>query len=606
MKIGANYLSNNKCEFTVWAPLRKEVNLQIITPEEKTIPMQQLEQGYWQITVDNVPPGTRYYYQLDEIGSRPDPASHHQPEGVHKASEVVDPSSYTWNEKNWQNLPLEDMIIYELHVGTFTPEGTFEAIIDKLNYLKELGINAIEIMPIAQFPGSRNWGYDGAYTYAVQHSYGGPEKLKKLIDVCHQQNIAVILDVVYNHFGPEGNYTSNFAPYFTDRYHTPWGSAINLDDAHSDGVRNYFIENALYWFENYHFDGLRLDAVHAIYDFGAKHFLAELTEKVAALSQEKGRKFYLIAESDLNDVRVINSPEKGGHGIDTQWSDDFHHILHTTLTGETGGYYQDFTQFNQLIKVFREAFVYDWKYSPCRQRTHGSYAGDLPTQKFVVFSQNHDQVGNRMLGERLTALVSFEALKLAAAAVILSPYIPMLFMGEEYGEEAPFLYFISHGDPNLVEAVRQGRKREFAEFHKAGEPPDAQSEETFNKSKLNWQLHKEGKHKVLFELYQQLIALRQKNPAFKQFDRKGIKISGLEAEKLLFIHRWYGDNQTYCLMNFSRQPVTWKADIPNGTWNKQIDSSETQWMGPETKLPDSLDGSKELTIQPLSFAVYTT
>ena len=604
MKVGAIYLGNNHCQFTVWTPLSQKVAVKIVAPEPRLIPMQPSQRGYWQITASDIPPETLYLYQLENNLTRPDPASYFQPQGVHAPSQVIDRGIFNWQDVDWSGIPLEKLIIYELHVGTFTSEGTFTAIIPRLDRLRELGINAIQLMPVAQFPGGRNWGYDGVYPFAVQNSYGGVRGLKQLVDACHQKGIAVILDVVYNHFGPEGNYTSDFAPYFTSKYHTPWGRGINFDDAYSDGVRNFFIENALYWFREYHLDALRLDAIHAIYDFGAKHFLAELAEKVSEFSQQQGRNFYLIAESDLNDVRVINSPELGGYGIDAQWSDDFHHCLHTLLTGEQQGYYRDFGRCEDLATAYREGFVYSWQYSPYRQRYHGSFAGNLPTSQFIVCSQNHDQIGNRMLGERLSQLVSFEALKLAAGAVLLSPYIPLLFMGEEYGEENPFLYFISHQDPDLVEAVRQGRKKEFKDFQGQEEPPDAQSEETFLRCKLNWQQRTEGKHRVLLKFYQQLIQLRQQIPALRQLERKNIEVSSVETDRLILLRRWHENSQVVCLMNFSDRLVTYNPTLPEGTWHKQLDSSDSQWLGSGSVMPDILRNGEQLTIKSQSLALY--
>ena len=605
MRVGATYLGNDRCQFTVWAPLLQKVAVKIVAPEERLISMQPCRGGYWQTTVTNIIPGSLYLYQLGENITRPDPASYFQPHGVHAPSQVVDRSTFSWQGRDWAGVELEKLIIYELHVGTFTSEGTFVAIIPRLDRLQELGINAIQLMPVAQFPGTRNWGYDGVYPFAVQNSYGGVDGLKQLVDACHQSGIAVILDVVYNHFGPEGNYTSNFAPYFTSKYQTPWGSAINFDDAYSDGVRNFFIENALYWFREYHIDALRLDAIHAIYDFSARHFLAELAEKVTEFSQQQGRKFYLIAESDLNDVRVINPPELGGYGIDAQWSDDFHHSLYTLLTGEQQGYYQDFGRCEHLAKALRESFVYSWQYSPYRQRYHGSFAGDIPSSQFVVCAQNHDQIGNRMLGERLSQLVSFEALKLSAGALLLSPYIPLLFMGEEYGEENPFFYFISHGDPDLIEAVRQGRKAEFAAFQLPGEPPDAQSEESFWHCKLDWQQRTEGKHQVLLEFYQQLIQLRQQILALRQLERKKIEVFSVETDKLILFRRWYENSQVFCLMSFSDRIVTYSPTLPEGNWHKQLDSSDFRWLGSGSLMPDIIRDDEQLTIKPKSLALYS-
>jgi len=603
VKIGSNYLGEGRCEFSVWAPSHEEVAVQIVSPENRLIPMQKDEQGYFKVLAEGIDPGMLYFYKIAG-DDRPDPASQYQPKDVHGPSEVVDHTKMNWTDTGWSGIPLEEMIIYELHVGTFTPEGTFEAIIPRLGELREFGVNAIEIMPVAQFPGDRNWGYDGAYTYAVQHSYGGPEGLKKLVDAAHREGLSVILDVVYNHFGPEGAYYSLFGPYFTEMYKTPWGMAMNFDDVHSDGVRNYFIENALYWFQNYHFDALRLDAIHAIYDLGAKHILQEMAEKVEALSHSMGRKLYLIAESDLNDVRVIREKELGGHGMDAQWSDDFHHVLHVLLTGEQRGYYQDFGQVEQLAKAYKDSFVYDWKYAPHRKRYHGSDASDRPGHQFVVCTQNHDQVGNRMLGERLTHLVSFEALKLAAGALLLSPYIPMLFMGEEYGEDSPFLYFVSHTDQDLVEAVRQGRKREFAAFHAEGEFVDPFSLDAFQQSTLKWEKRQEGKHKTLLELYQHLIQLRRTLPALKSLDKQNLEASAVEEDKLLFLRRESSGSQIFCMMNFNDKEVNFQATSSGGIWQKILDSSDSKWMGSGSMMPEKLIREEEVTIPPKSFALY--
>ncbi|MBD2778602.1 malto-oligosyltrehalose trehalohydrolase [Iningainema tapete] len=612
MKIGAHYLGDGRCEFTVWAPEKEAVAVHVVSPQERKLPMEHLEDGYWQVTATDIHPGTLYYYQLSSGETRPDPASHFQPEGVHKASEVID-HSFTWNDSNWSGVSLEQMIIYELHVGTFTPEGTFEAIIPRLKDLRELGVNAIEIMPIAQFPGDqpteskyayRNWGYDGVYLYAVQNSYGGSLGLRRLVDACHQEGIAVILDVVYNHFGPEGNYMSHFGPYFTQTYRTPWGSAMNFDDALSHHVRNFFIENALYWLRDHHIDALRLDAVHAIYDLGAKHFLEELAENVDSLSTEQGRKVYLIAESDLNDVRVIRPPELGGYGIDAQWSDDFHHALHALLTGDDIGYYQDFGKCEHLAKAYQDTFVYDWKYAPHRRRFHGNSARDRSPNQFVVCIQNHDQIGNQLLGERLSKLIPFEGLKLAAGAVILSPYIPMLFMGEEYAEEAPFTYFVSHADPDLIKAVREGRKQEFSAFHYDGEPPDPESPETFKMCKLNWEKRKEGKHQVIWSFYQELIRLRNTIPALVKRERQNIEVDFQEDERVIWWRRWSDDSQILAIMNFNLTDVTFQSKFSSNGGKKILDSADEKWHGSGSVLPDSISSGQALTLKAQSFALY--
>lgn len=605
MKVGSHYLGNDVCEFILWSPLKEKVTVHLVLPEEKLLPMTKQEQGYWYLKADNIKPGTLYYYRLEDASDKPDPASHFQPQGVHQASEVIDHSNINWQDSQWVGIPLDEMIIYELHVGTFTDEGTFKAIIPRLSSLAELGVNVLEIMPVAQFPGDRNWGYDGVYPYAVQNSYGRPEDLKQLVDAAHQQGIAVILDVVYNHFGPEGNYIAHHGPYFTETYQTPWGSAINFDDAYSDGVRNYFIENALYWLENYHLDGLRLDAIHAIYDLGAKHILQDIAEKVEELSQKLGRKFYLIAESDLNDVRVIRPKELGGYGVDAQWSDDFHHSLHTVLTEELRGYYQDFGTCEQLAKAYQNAFVYDWQYSPFRKRYHGNVASDRQGNQFVVCSQNHDQIGNQMLGERLSDLVDFESIKLATGALLLAPYIPLLFMGQEYGEESPFLYFVSHSDPDLVAAIREGRKKEFTDFHLEGEYIDPQSVEAFNLSKINWAKRIEGKHKVLWQLHQKLITMRRTIIALKKLNRQNLTATAVESDRLILLHRWQNNSQVFSILNFNQQEVNLKIDFPSGKWQKILDSAEPKWMGSGSSLPEEITRKEaKLSIKSRSFVVY--
>ncbi|MFB8787502.1 MAG: malto-oligosyltrehalose trehalohydrolase [Potamolinea sp.] len=604
MKIGSNYLGNHHCEFTVWAPFHEEVALQIVAPKQRQLSMQKDEWGYFKVVAEDIDPGTLYFYQLGGDKERPDPASHSQPKDVHGPSEVIDHSQMNWTDSDWSGIPLEETIIYEIHVGTFTNEGTFEAIIPRLKELHEFGINAIELMPIGQFPGNRNWGYDGVFPYAVQSSYGGPEGLKKLVDAAHKQGISIIIDVIYNHFGPEGNYMSEYGPYFTDAHKTTWGSGINFDKEYSYGVRNYFLENALYWFETFHIDALRLDASDHIFDISAKHFLQELAENVDNLSQKQGRKLYLTAENDLSATRVIRPLELGGYGIDAQWNDAFHHCLHTILTGEQAGYYEDYGTFEQLAKAFKEGFVYSGQYSPNRKKFHGSDSSAIPGHQFVVFTQNHDQVGNRMLGERLTHLVSFDALKLAAAVLLLAPNIPLIFMGEEYAEDAPFLYFVSHTDQDLITVVREGRKKDFAAFHLEGEYLDPESTDTFNKSKLQWDKRQEGKHKVMLELYQHLIQLRRTIPALKQLDKQNLDASVIEEDKLMFLRRGTQSSQVFCIMNFNDKDVTFAAKHPSGNWQKILDSADTQWMGFGSTMPEKLSQEQELTIKAQSFALY--
>ncbi|WP_138500790.1 malto-oligosyltrehalose trehalohydrolase [Nostoc sp. PA-18-2419] len=612
MRIGANYLGNGECEFTVWSPTLDSVAVRILTSEPQVIALKPQAEGYWQTKVNDVYPGTLYQYVLNEENAFPDPASQYQPEGVHGPSQIVD-HQFEWTDEGWTGISVESMIFYEVHVGTFTPEGTFTAIIPRLPELRELGINAIEIMPISQFPGDthiepdlayRNWGYDGVYLYAVQNSYGSPADLKQLVNACHENGIAVVLDVVFNHFGPEGNYMNQFAPYFTETYKTPWGNAMNFDNAMSMGVRNYFIQNAVYWLGEFHIDALRLDAIQAIYDLGAKHFLWELAEAVHHFSQQGQRwKRHLIAESDLNNPQIIRPAELGGYGLDAQWSDDFHHSLHAVLTGDRQGYYQDFGTFADLAKAYQDTFVYDWKYSPDRKRFHGVSCRDRSLSQFLICIQNHDQIGNQMHGERLTARISFEGLKLAAGAVLLSPNLPLLFMGEEYGETAPFMYFVSHSDLDLIQAVRAGRKQEFEAFHYDEDPPDPESAETFLKCKLNWELRNEGNHKVLWDWYRQLINLRKTHQVLLNQERNSIQATGDEDKQLVIVRRSYETSELIFVLNFNSSPVTVALPIQYNA-QKLLDSADTSWSGPGSQAPESLSAGEEVKLQPISLVLY--
>jgi len=599
---GAEYKGNNKYSFTVWAPQAKNVKLQFTkTNKNRLTALERTEHGYWYKEVEDIVPGSLYFYKLDDSIQRADPASYFQPKGVHGPSAVVD-HKFSWKDRSWQGIPLEKTLIYELHVGTFTEEGTFDGVIKRLKDLKHLGVNTLELMPVAQFPGERNWGYDGVFPYAVQNSYGGPNGLKKLVNACHKNGFAVILDVVYNHLGPEGNYLRDFGPYFTDKYKTPWGQAINFDGPYSDQVREFFFENALYWFREYHIDALRLDALHAIFDSSAKHFIEELSERVQEFSKNSDRKYYLIGESDLNDIRLIKQRSRGGYGLDAQWCDDFHHSLHALLTVEQNGYYKDFGSTNDLAKAYREGFVYSWNYSKYRKRYHGSSSKRLPAKRFVVCIQNHDQTGNRMLGERLSSLVSFEALKLAAGTVILSPYIPMLFMGEECGEQSPFQYFVSHSDKELIATVRKGREAEFNSFQWQGQCPDPQAVKTFRASKLRWEKRIRDQHKVLLDFYRKLLALRKDFPNFT--NKKGFVVRCLSKKRILLWHRQIGGRQIQCVMNFSHSEQRLQMYAPQKGWAKILDSADTKWKGPGSQLPPTISGKQRVVMPPLSVAVF--
>lgn len=600
---GAQSIGGEECHFRVWAPLARTVELQLESPTRHFEPMQRAANGYFHCVARGVPPDSTYFYRLDGNTSRPDPASRSQPQGVHGASQVIRPH-FDWQDSGWKGLPLDRLVIYELHAGTFTREGTFDAIIPRLAALKELGVNTIELMPVAQFPGNRNWGYDGVYPFAAQNSYGAVDGLRRLVNACHGLGLCVALDVVYNHLGPEGNYFRNFAPYFTDRYHTPWGEALNFDGPFSDDVRRFFIANALYWIGDCHIDALRLDAIHAIVDTSAVPFLEELAHEVQSLGAKLGRAVHVIAESDLNDARIVRPRALGGFGHDAQWSDDFHHSLHTLLTSEKAGYYESFGSIEHLAKAYTSGFVYSGQYSPYRQCRYGNSSCDVPARRFVVFAQNHDQVGNRALGDRLSAIVSFEKLKLAAGAVLLSPFVPLLFMGEEYGETAPFQYFVSHNDSSLIEAVRKGRKEEFARFGWQQDIPDPQSPETFNRSRLNWSLRDGGKHLTLRSFYAELLALRQSIPAISNLSKARTKAS-VCGDSCLALERWHAADRVFAVFNFGEDACACSPS-GNGRWRKILDSAETRWGGPGSTVPEIFEvtESAKINIPAASFSVF--
>ena len=513
---GAVPLPDGSTRVSVWAPKARLVEV-ILTRDgvPESHPLSAGADGIHGGIVRRAPAGTDYSYRLDGGPDRPDPVSRWRPHGVHGPTRIVDPAAFQWSDAGWRGVEMADLAIYELHVGTFTPAGTFDGVIDRLPMLRELGVTALEIMPVAEFPGARNWGYDGVSLYAVQSTYGGPDGLKRLVDAAHRGGLAVLLDVVYNHLGPEGNYLSEFGPYFSDRYRTAWGEGFNLDGPDSDEVRRYLVDNAAYWVTEYHLDGLRLDAADRIVDLSPLHVAEEIGAAVHAQGEALGRRTLVIAEIDANDPRWVRGREVGGFGLDAHWSDDFHHAVHVALTGERTGYYADFAEPGAVAKVLGERYVNDGRYSPHRRRRHGRPAADVPRDRFVVCVQNHDQTGNRAGGERLAALVSPGAVRLAAAILLLSPYVPLLFMGEEHGETNPFLYFVSHGDPALVEAVREGRRREFAAFAWIGEVPDPQAAATFEASRPNWTLAESPEGMRLRALYRDLLRLRRSEPALR-------------------------------------------------------------------------------------------
>ncbi len=585
----------------VWAPFASSADL-CHTDRDLIIPLEKDGQ-YWHTSTLQLQPGDCYTFRLNGTLERPDPASLAQPTGVHGPSQAHDVTRFVWTDETWHNLPLEDYLIYELHTGTFTPEGTFAAMETRLDYLRELGINAIEIMPVAQFPGNRNWGYDGVYPYAVQNSYGGAVGLQHLVNAAHERGLTVILDVVYNHMGPEGNYFTDYGPYFTQKYETPWGVALNFDDTDNEAVREYFIENVLMWFRDFHIDALRLDAVHAIHDHSDLHILSEIRQRVDRFMAETGQQHYLIIESDLNETRFIEPLAGNGYGMDAQWNDEFHHALRVTAGGERSGYYAEYDGIKHLAKSFRDAYVYDGIYSPGRGRVVGKPTAELYGRQFIVFSRNHDQIGNRMLGERIGQLFSFPMQKLMAGTVMSSPYLPMLFMGEEWGALSPFSYFISHTDPALVETVREGRKAEFAAFHTDVQAPDPQAEITFTQSRLDWYRLAEEPHLTLFRYYQNLLALRKNSP-LRHPNRESVEVHVDEETETLLIFRQHDGERVACMMNFANVPrgFIMPDDCP---WQKLLDSADPIWHG-NVSAPDRLEAGTQVDVQAESILIYTS
>jgi maltooligosyltrehalose trehalohydrolase len=526
-------------EFTVWAPRPEKVAVKI---GEQSYPMSGPDdKGWWSASVEEAGPGTDYAFLLDDDPTAyPDPRGRWQPHGVHGPSRLYDDRAFEWSDEHWQGIPLAGAVIYEMHVGTFTPEGTFDGAIERLEYLSELGITHIEVMPVAAFPGAHGWGYDGVGLFSVRHAYGGPDALKRFVNACHRQRLGVLMDVVYNHFGPVGNYTSKFGPYLTNKHTTPWGDAVNLEFAGSDEVRRFFCDNALMWMRDYHVDGLRLDAVHEFVDRSAIHFMEQLSAEVEVMSSMVGRQLVLIAESDLNDPRVIRPREANGYGMDAQWNDDFHHALFTVIySDEAGrGYYDDFGTFEKLAKSLTHTFVYDGIYSKYRKRIHGRPVGGLSAHHFISFIQNHDQVGNRATGDRLEHIVGMDCAKVALGLTLTAPFIPLLFQGEEYAASTPFQYFADHEDPEMAKAVSAGRKEEFAAFGwNEDEIPDPESIETFERSKLKWDEIHEGRHAEILDWVRKLIRLRRSSPSLNDGDSGHVKVDFDEDKRWLTMER---------------------------------------------------------------------
>jgi len=534
--------------FRVWGPVPKKIELWL---DGKVFQMKQDEKGWWLVEIPDAKAGDDYGFILDGAGPFPDPRSLSQPQGVHKPSRVTDNNTFKWTDNNFQSPLLSSAIIYELHIGTFTPAGTFLAACEKLDHLVALGVTHVELMPVIEFSGSHGWGYDGVDLFAPHHAYGVPDDLKKLVDACHARGLAVILDVVYNHLGPAGNYLSKFGPYFTKKFASAWGEGINFDGPDSGEVRRFFCDNALMWLRDFHFDGLRLDAVHGIVDNSATHILEQLKIEVERQAAKIGRPLVLIPESDLNDPRLLWPRDRGGYQLDAQWSDDFHHALHTVLTGERDGYFSDFGAVSQIAKALRYAYVYDGVYSPHRRRVHGRLAEDLKGHRFLGYLQNHDQIGNRARGERSSHLISPKKLKIGAALVMTSPFIPMLFQGEEWAASTPFFYFTDYQEPELAKAVREGRCREFAAFGwKPEDTADPMARDTFERSKLKWDEISKSPHSDLLDWHKKLIQLRRSEPDLSDSNLEQVRTHYDEQNRWLVLER--GRISVVC--NFSANP----------------------------------------------------
>jgi maltooligosyltrehalose trehalohydrolase len=605
--LGATWYDDGPTSFLVWAPRAQRVELLLGDPaDDADEPAQRVEtmsadsDGYHHTVIEGVPPGAAYRYRLHHEGrepvDRPDPASRYQPLGVHGPSAVDDPR-FAWTDEGFRAPPLHEQVLYELHVGTFSPEGTFDGVIDRLDALVDLGVTTIELLPVAQFPGARNWGYDGVLPFAVQDSYGGPAGLRRLVDACHARGLAVVLDVVYNHLGPEGNYLADYGPYFSEKYATPWGPSVNVDGEGADAVRRYLVENAVRWVTEFHVDGFRLDAVHAIIDQSATHLLEELAGAVREAGATMGKPIHVIAESDLCDARLMRHPEAGGYGLDAQWADDFHHALHVALTGEQDGYYADYRGLADLPRQLRDRYAFAGRYSPSRGRTVGRPAPDVPYDRFVVCAQNHDQVGNRLAGDRLRDLTDLEGAKLAAAAVLTSPFVPLLFMGEEHADPAPFQFFTSYGDPDVVKGVSEGRRAEFAAFEAwAGRPPEPQDEATFLRSTIDLSLRDKDEHAQIYGLYRELIALRKQLPLLTDPGAPDVEARMVPGREAVLLRRRNRGEQVLIVINADDHEVTVEVGEASGTWRARLDTAEKRWGGRADHLQDHVASGEVLRL----------
>jgi len=568
--------------FRVWAPRCRSVD--VVVDGRAIEPLAPREGGLFETSLEGVAEGARYKYRLDATRYRPDPVSRFQPEGIHGPSVAIDPNRFVWTDQEFAGHAPGDLVFYEIHVGAFTPAGTFEAIIPYLTRLVDLGVTALEVMPVAEFPGSRNWGYDGVHLFAPQSTYGGPRGLRRLVDACHARGLSVFLDVVYNHLGPEGNYLAEYGPYFTDRYTTPWGPAVNFDGPGCEGTRRHVTENGRMWVSEFHIDGFRLDAVHTIFDASPVHILTEFADAVRGEAARLGRRVHVVAESHDNDRRLVLPTSAGGLGLDAVWSDDFHHTLHRTLTGETAGYYVDFGRDNHLERVIAQGFAFQGEPSEYWGRPRGTPSADLPGDRFVIFLQNHDQVGNRAQGERLGALLSFEAVKLAAGLLFVTPAIPLLFMGEEYGETARFQFFTSFLDRNLAEAVRHGRAEELARFAWRGPIADPNAPNTFVSSRLNHSLASAPRHRGLREYYRRWLTLRRTHPALGAGGKELTRVTQDASGTVLTVVRAAASGDEVKLVA-NLTPKTQALTLEAPAWRVLLDSDAESFGGTGAAAP---------------------
>ena len=586
--LGAVPTGAGRTHFLVWAPKARSVSVRLERRPPRNVPLTPSGEGYFSGEVDHCGPGDRYRYLLEGRRAFADPASRRQPLGVEGPSEVIPDKPVEVPGRWGSGRPLPEYVFYELHVGCFSASGTFAGVVPRLASLRDLGITAVELMPVSPFPGRRNWGYDGVFPYGVQETYGGPGELKALVRALHARGLAAVLDVVFNHLGPEGNVLDAFGPYFTDAHRSPWGRGINFDGPESEPVRRYFRECALRFLEEFSFDALRLDAVHAIVDRSAVPFLEELQQAVESLSRRLGRRLFLVAESDLNDPRLMRPRSQGGYGMAAQWNDDFHHALHAWLTGERDGYYQDFGEVALLAKAFQEGYVFTGEPSRFRGRRHGRPATGLPPRAFVVYDQDHDQVGNRRDGDRLVRLVEPRRARLALGLTLLNPSLPLIFMGEEYGEEHPFLFFSDYQGRALAEAVRKGRRREFAAFRWDGAPTDPQAEETYLSSRLSPSASPGPARRQRRAYCRELLRIRWENgKAARDWPHAR---AGSVAEGDWLVVRFApprGGGLLVAALPRGQERVP--VPLPPGHWRKRLDSEAPRWGGVGPVAPSEFD-----------------